>query len=419
MAGACRSLTTCEISEIISPAFYEVHRAVKNGSANEVVAKGGRGSTKSSWASIEVIMQLLRHPECHAVVFRKVGNTLRNSVYAQCCWAVSQLKLSQYFRCTVSPMEITYLPTGQKIFFLGLDDPNKSKSIKTPFGYIGIAWFEELDQYAGEEEIRKVEQSVFRGGSYSLAIKTFNPPAASKNWANRYAVEHKPGKLTHHSTYLTTPKEWLGSRFLDEAAHIKETRPTAYAHEYLGEIVGNGTEVFENIKAETITADQISNFDRRLYGVDWGWYPDPWAFNAGYYDSARQTLYLYDELTRRRTSNQDTAQLLLDRKLSRDSIIMADSAEPKSVQDYRAMGIRARATPTPPGSVEYSHKWLQSLKAIVIDPERCPDTYREFSEYEYEQDKNGNVLDGYPDADNHHIDAVRYMTQPIWKKRGQ
>lgn len=242
---------------------------------------------------------------------------------------------------------------------------------------------------------------------------------AAKNWANRYALEERPGKMIHHSTYLTTPTEWLGSRFIDDAEYNKETRPTVYAHEYMGEVIGSGTEVFENIRAETITNDQIANFDRRLHGVDWGWYPDPWAYNEGYYDSARRILYLFGELTRRRTSNQDTAQLLLDRGLSWADVVMADSAEQKSVQDYRAAGIHARATPKPPGSVEYSHKWLQSLDAIVIDPQRCPDTYREFSEYEYEQDKNGTVLEGYPDADNHHIDAVRYMTQPIWKKRGK
>lgn len=412
-------MTTCKISEIISPAFYPLHRAVKHLEVDEVVAKGGRGSCKSSWASVEIVLEIVRNPDIHAVVFRKVGDTLRNSVYAQCCWAVSMLGLGGKFRCTVSPMEITYLPTGQKIFFLGLDDPGKRKSIKASFGYIGIAWFEELDQYAGEEEIRNVEQSVFRGGSYSLSIKTFNPPAAARNWANRYVMEQRDRRLTHHSTYLTTPKDWLGPRFISDAEYLKETNPVKYAHEYGGEVTGSGTEVFQNVRAETITTEQIANFDRRLHGVDWGWYPDPWAYNAGYYNSAQRTLYIYDELTRRRTSNQDTAALLIKRGLTWNDLIMADSAEPKSVGDYKAVGLHARATPKPPGSVEYSYKWLQSLNAIIIDPVRCPDTYKEFSECEYEMDKDGEPMEGYPDVDNHHIDAVRYMTQPIWKRRGE
>ena len=149
-------MTTCKLSEILSPAFREPHRAIKTGSINELVAKGGRGSGKSSFVSVELILLLLRYPDCHAVVLRKVANTLRTSVYAQICWAIAELGLTSRFRCTVSPMECTYLPTGQKILFFGLDDPGKLKSIKVPFGYIGMVWFEELDQFDGPEQTRNV-----------------------------------------------------------------------------------------------------------------------------------------------------------------------------------------------------------------------------------------------------------------------
>lgn len=415
----CISMTTCRISEIISPAFHEPHRAVKSSSANEIVLKGGRGSTKSSFVSVELLLLLLKHPDCHAVVLRKVGNTLRTSVYAQICWAIAELGLSSRFRCTVSPMECTYLPTGQKILFFGLDDPGKIKSIKVPFGYIGMAWFEELDQFAGQEEIRNVEQSLFRGGSFSFAFKSFNPPAMARNWANQYVMESKTGKLVHHSTYLTTPEEWLGPRFIDDAEHLKSVNETAYRHEYLGEVVGSGTQVFENLRLEPITNEQTGRFDRVLNGVDWGWYPDPWAFNRMHYDAARRTLYIFDELMRRRTSNAETAALVLER-IGADEMVIADSAEEKSVQDYRALGVRCRGAEKGPGSVNYSMKWLQSLSNIVIDPVRCPHTAKEFSEYEYERDKKtGEVLEGYPDVNNHHIDAVRYATNPIWKRRGR
>ena len=110
-------------------------------------------------------------------------------------------------------MECTYLPTGQKILFFGTDDPGKLKSIKVPFGAIGLAWFEELDQFDGPEEVRSVEQSVFRGGNFTLAFKSFNPPASGRNWANRYVLEQRPGKLVHHSTYRDLPPAWLGERF--------------------------------------------------------------------------------------------------------------------------------------------------------------------------------------------------------------
>lgn len=412
-------MTTCRLSETISPAFIETHRAIKAGTVNEVVEKGGRGGAKSSAISVEVVLLILKYPDIHAAVFRKVANTLRSSVYAQICWAITALGLQKKFRCTVSPMECTYIPTGQKIMFFGLDDPGKVKSIKVPFGYIGVAWFEELDQFDGPEQIRNVEQSVLRGGPYSMTFKSFNPPAMARNWANKYVLESKPGKLVHHSTYLTTPPEWLGPRFLADAEHLKETNPTAYRHEYLGEVVGSGTAVFENLLLREITDDEIKQFDRISAGVDWGWYPDPWAYNRMHYDAGHRTLYVFDELTRRRTSNKDTAVLVKERS-PEDELVTADSSEEKSCSDYRSEGIRCRGAEKGPGSVKYSMKWLQSLNAIIIDPVRCPDTATEFSEYEYERDpKTGEVLDGYPDLNNHHIDAVRYGTNSIWKRRGQ
>ena len=411
-------MTTSRLTDAISPAFYGVHHKVKSGAINELACKGGRGSAKSSFISIEIILLLLKIPDIHVCVFRKVGNTLRSSVYAQICWAIAQLGLTSKFRCTVSPMECTYIPTGQKIMFFGMDDPGKVKSIKVPFGYIGIDWFEELDQFDGPEQIRNVEQSTLRGGEFSFTFKSFNPPAMARNWANQYVLESKPGKMVHHSTYLTTPPEWLGPRFIADAEHLKATNPTGYRHEYLGEVVGSGTEVFQNLSMRTIADAEIKQFDRITSGVDWGWYPDPWAFNRMHYDAGRRTLYLFDELTRRRTSNQDTGQLVLER-IEEDEMVVADSAEEKSCNDYRSYGIRCRGAEKGPGSVNYSMKWLQSLASIVIDPARCPFTAREFSEYEYEIDpKTNEVLEGYPDAANHSIDAVRYALEPVWKRRG-
>lgn len=275
---------TCNLSKIVSPAFSESHRKVRSGQINELIEKGGRGSAKSSYISIELVFQLLRHPECHAVVLRRVGNTLRTSVYAQICWAIAELGLIDKFRCTTSPMECTYKKTGQKILFFGLDDPGKLKSIKLPFGYIGFAWFEELDQFAGPDQVRNVEQSVFRGGPYSFCFKSFNPPITRDNWANKYALEEKDGLFVHHSTYLTTPKTWLGPRFLADAEHLKESDERAYRHEYLGEAVGTGGNVFDKLELREITDEEIASFDRIYQGVDWGWFPDPFAFIRTHYD---------------------------------------------------------------------------------------------------------------------------------------
>ena len=410
---------TVRISDIISPAFIDSHQAIKLGDINELVEKGGRGSTKSSFISLELILLLLRHPDCHAVVMRKVGNTLRSSVYAQLQWAITTLGLSSRFRCTVSPMEMIYLPTGQKILFFGLDDPGKLKSLKVPFGYVGIGWFEELDQFAGPEEVRNVEQSLFRGGSFSFAFKSFNPPAMARNWANQYVRESKPGKLVHHSTYLTTPHDWLGPRFLGDADHLKATNETSYRHEYLGEVVGSGTQVFDNIKLEPITKEQLGGYDYHYFGQDWGWYPDPNQFVGTAYDATSKTLLIYEEFRANRCSNADWAKKIEHHK---DDLIRADpgSGGDRNVGDFNSYGFRMREAQKGPGSVAYGIKWLQSLAAIVIDPERCPHAAKEFSEYEYERDtKTGEVLEGYPDAANHAIDATRYALESVWKRRGR
>lgn len=410
---------TIELSSILAPSFRPVHAAIRNKTHNQFVLKGGRGSTKSSFASVEMVLQLVRHPDVHAVVIRKVANTMRTTVFAQYVWAITALGLADQFKVTVSPMELTYRQTGQKILFFGADDPGKIKSIKVPFGYIGLLHFEELDQFAGEEEIRNMEQSVLRGGPVALELKSFNPPGSVMNWANKYCLRDKPRQLIHHSDYRSVPTQWLGQRFLDDAAYLQAINPEAYAHEYLGEANGTGGMVFENVAGEAIPDEQIAAFDRALCGVDWGYYPDPWAFNRVHFDAGRRTLYVYQELTARKKGNRETASMLTAAGVTPYDRITADSAEPKSVADYKNAGFFCRGAEKGPGSVDYSMKWLQSLARIVIDPARCPDTWQEFTAYEYERTKDGDLMSGYPDENNHHIDAVRYATEPIWKRRGQ
>ena len=412
-------MTTIRLSEILAPSFRDVHRALKAGEANQFVLKGGRGSTKSSFVSIEMIIQLIKHPDIHAVVMRKVANTMRTTVFAQYVWAYTTLGLYDKFKATVSPMEIIYKPTGQKIMFFGADDPGKIKSIKVPFGYIGLLHFEEIDQFSGAEEVRNIEQSVLRGGAVSIEFKSFNPPKTMMNWANKYCMLEKPGQMIHSSDYRSVPRDWLGDRFINDAEYLQSVNPSAYEHEYLGIPNGNGGMVFDNVSAEEITDEEIKRFDRVLNGIDWGYYPDPWAFNRMHFDSARRTLYIFDELQARKKGNRETADMLIAHGITYADRITADSAEPKSVGDYKAYGLDCRGAAKGPGSIEYSMKWLQSLIKIVIDPKRCPHTFEEFTTYEYERNKDGEVISGYPDGNNHHIDACRYATEHIWRRRGQ
>ena len=412
-------MSDIRLSSIIPPHFHETHRLIRQHTYTEVVLPGGRGSCKSSFVSEEIPLLIKQNPDMHALVLRKYGNTLKDSVFNQILWSIDVLGLAAEFKATVSPMQIIYLPTGQTIYFRGLDDPLKVKSIKPKFGYIGVLWFEELDQFAGAEEIRSVEQSAERGGSTFYVFKSFNPPITRSNWANQYILEEKADRIVVPSNYLSVPPKWLGQKFLDDAEHLKKVNPRAYEHEYLGVPTGTGGNVFENVNARKITGEDRAQFDRVYRGVDWGWFPDPFAYNEMYYDSNRCRLLITDEVHCNKKSNRQTADMLIAKGITPADLITADSAEPKSIGDYRSYGISCRAVEKGPDTVEYSMKWLQSLSEIIIDEKRCPETAKEFQQYEYERTKDGEIISGYPDKNNHHIDAVRYALSPVWRKKGR
>lgn len=412
-------MSEIKLSSMIGASFRETAHDIFHHGHTHYDLSGGRGSLKSSFVSIVVPLLLISNPGTHALVMRKVANTIRDSVYAQYLWAIGELGMADYWETKVSPMELIYKPTGQKIMFRGADDPMKIKSIKVPFGYIAITHFEEKDQFAGRSEIRTILQSTMRGGSVFWNFESYNPPISRDNWANKDSLEERADRLCHKSTYLEAPPEWLGEQFLTEAEYLKETDERAYQHEYLGVPTGTGGNVFENLEIREITQEEVNTFDRIYNGVDWGYFPDPWAFNRCYYNSAQRTLYIFDELETNKKGNQETADMLFEHGLTRDDMITADSAEPKSVADYNKFGLRCLGAQKGPGSVEYSMKWLQSLPKIVIDPKRCPNTAAEFTEYEYERNREGEIISGYPDRDNHHIDACRYALERVWKRPGQ
>ena len=419
-----RKIKGVKLTNCIAPSFYSVHKDIQKKKHTYYDLIGGRGSTKSSFISIEIVKNMMEpgNSKKHAVVYRKVGDTLETSVFAQIEWAIDKLGVTHLWKLTKSPMRAEYIPTGQRLIFKGLDKAAKSKSIKVPFGYIAYLWFEEFDEFAGEEEIRKVEQSVIRGGDDFIVFKSMNPPKSRRNWANDYISKEqlREDTLVSVTTYLTVPIKWLGQKFIDAAEWLKKINPTAYEHEYMGVPVGNGTEVFDNITIRIITPEERAKFDKIYRGVDWGWFPDPFHYGAMYYDAARMKLYIFEEFRTNKMKNADTAKEIVDRfGINKYDIITCDSAEKKSIADYRSYGINAREAEKGPDSVRYGMKWLQSLVEIVIDPVTCPATAKEFSLYEYELDKEGNPLSSFPDKDNHSIDMARYAMETVWKRKGK
>ena len=403
------------------------------------VFAGGRGSTKSSFVGgIAIPLLIIANPTVHAVCFRKIGNTIQNSIYSQVVWGIYQLGMENLFNIPKTYNNpITYIPTGQRIYFMGLDDPNKVKSIKAPFGYIGVTWFEELDQFAGENELRKVTQSTMRGGETFWDFRTFNPPISRNNWANEYAniAEDRDNTLVVRNTYLDVPREWLGEQFIEEAEELLQINPRAYKHEYMGVAIGTGGDVFPNVEDLDMEVPApkydfnggvlgdvplYKTFDNIYNGIDWGFARDPFRFVRMHFDKKHLDLYIFDEYSTVRTRNEEVFDTLYNdlKKVSKDELITADSAEQKSIADFKAYGAFIRGAEKGPESVRYGIKWLQGLRHIYIDKRRCPDTYKEFIDYEYEQDRDGNFISAYPDVNNHSIDSVRYAMEKYWRRKG-
>lgn len=412
--------SSAKLSDIIAPSFYPVHWDIVDGKHTYYDLFGGRGSTKSTFIGVEIPLGIMQDPLANGIVFRKVASTIGTSVFEQVLWGIDALGVNDLWKATTSPYKLTYRPTGQVILFRGLDKAKKLKSIKVAHGYLKYLWFEELDEFAGEEEIRSVQQSVMRGGSKFVVFKSFNPPISRQNWANQYVLTPRRAALRHKSCYTEVPPEWLGEQFFDDAESLKETNLRAYTHEYLGIPVGTGGEVFDNLEIREISDAEKSIFDNIYMGIDWGWYPDPFHWSKMHYDSTRKTLYIYDEYRANKQSNAETwNNLVMQKGVTGTDLITADSAEPKSIGDYRDYGSLCRPAVKGPDSVRYGIKWLQSLAKIVIDPYRCPETAREFQNYEYERTDAGDIISGYPDKDNHSIDSVRYAMERVWRRKGQ
>jgi len=405
-------------ADIIAPDFLDVYRDIKAGLHTEYLLKGGRGSTKSSFASLAIIYLIKNNPLVHALATRQVGNTLRDSVYSQLQWAISELGLSDEFKCIMSPMEIEYLPTGQKIYFRGLDDVGKIKSLKPTFGYLGILWVEEADQAKSAEHIRKIEQSL-RGGDRMWFIKSWNPPRSAQNWINKYCLVPKATQYQHTSNYLNIPHDWLGDVFIAEAEHLKSVNLKAFNNEYLGDVTGTGGTVFENVVLRTITDDEIKEFEPTHNGLDWGFAIDPAHYSKCYFNAAQRILYIFGEVRKWKSSNEDLYKEIKEYGYNDSDLLICDSAEPKAIGDFKKYGATVRGSEKPAGSLKYSLRWLENLTSIIIDPKRCPYTQEEFSNYEYEKNSQEEYISEYPDRDNHSIDSVRYALNLVWRVRGQ
>lgn len=401
-------------SEKILPAFKPVWKADRKEKHLRYVLKGGRNSSKSTHIAILLVKNVMRTP-ANALCVRKVGNTLEESVCEQIIWAIHHLNVEHLFHISQgqgSQKKIVYLPRGNRFYFRGADKPEKIKSIKTSRFPISLLWFEELAEFKSEDDVTTIENSIMRatlpnGLTYKFYY-SYNPPKRKQSWVNKKYnsnVDLSENTFVHHSTYKDNPH--VSKEFIGEANEVKEKNPMKYRWEYLGEAIGAGVVPFDNLEFREITNNEISTFDNIKQGLDFGYAVDPAAFVRMHYDKKRRRLYIFDEFYKVKASNRELAEWIIKQGYHK-TFTIADSAEPKSVDEIKSYGVRIKGAKKGPGSVEHGEKWLDDLDAIIIDPKRCPNAAKEFENIDYATDQYGDVKNRLEDENNHAIDSTRY-----------
>lgn len=433
-------MTQVRLTTLIAPPFYPLHKKIKAGKSIALWLKGGRGSTKSSFAAIEIISGIIDDPEANAIVFRKVGDTIKDSVLATLLWAIEKLEVEHLFEHTISPARIIYKPTGQVILFKGLDKAMKLKSIKLKRGYFKWSWYEETAEFSGPEELRNVGQSIKRGGDVFIEIYSYNPPIDPQAWINDHVtkiqaqIELDPGcgKTVHHSTYYDVPPAWLGEQFLTDAAELLAENPLAHEHEYMGLAVGISEAIIFAGKYTIETFEPKPHWDGPYYGGDWGFSQDPSTLvkcwievldESKPIEKAPKNLYIeyaefgkrieldeYEQFYDGGTFNHPTLGKRAHSGVPgvRKGKIMADCSLPATISHVKSKGFDVVGAEKWPESIEDGITVLLAFHKIIIHT-RCKEMAKEARLYSFKIDRiTKQVTRDIVDKFNHGWDAVRY-----------
>lgn len=380
--------------------------------------KGSRASKKSSTQSLKVITEIIENPNVNWLVVRKVERTLRDSCYAQLKWAIHRLKVDNFFKCSTSPLEITYKPTGQKILFRGLDDPLKVTSITVEVGSLCRLWIEEAYEITSEDAFDRLDESI-RGqlpkGMYHQVVLTFNP------WSDRHWLKKRffdePSK-----NVLAMTTNYMCNEFLSEADLVlfeeMKKNPRRYRTAGLGEWGIVEGLVYENWEERVFDVHEISIRPsvRSAFGMDFGYVNDPSTLFCGLIDTVAREIYVFDEMYEKGMSNEDILSKVSEMGYSKERI-KADSAEPKSIAYLRKAGLtRIRAAKKGPDSIRAGISIIQDYK-IIIHP-RCVNFITEISNYTWDKDKFDNAINKPIDDFNHLMDAMRYAMEDFDGRKG-
>ena len=391
------------------------------------VLKGGKGSKKSATTALNFIYRIMKYPSSNLLVVRAVMNTHRDSTFAQLKWAQAKLGVSHLWRNTVSPMEMTYLPTGQKILFRGFDDVLKLASTTVSNGYLCWVWIEEAFELAEEADFDKLDLSVPRGNIPEPLFKqttlTFNP-WSERHWLKkRFFDETRDNVSTYSTNYLIN--EFLDKTDIAVFEQMKEKNYRKYAVAGLGEWgIAEGL-IYENWEVKEFNPDTLGKeYDnsgklvndeswqyKYYFGLDYGYTNDPTAFIVFVANPVKKEIYIVDEHYETKMLNSDIAAMIKKKGYAKERI-RADAAEPKSNDDLHRLGIK-RIMPSVKGKDSIINGIMQISEYKIFVLPRCKNTISELSSYCYKRDKNDKGINVPEDSDNHLMDALRYAMYDV------
>ncbi|MCI9092717.1 MAG: PBSX family phage terminase large subunit [Coprobacillus sp.] len=377
------------------------------------IVKGSRASKKSATTSLDFIKNMMKYPQANLLVVRKTGRTLKDSVFTQLKWAVHKLQVDAFWKFTESPLEMTYLPTGQKIYFRGLDDPLKVTSIAVDVGVLCWMWIEEAYEITKEDDFNILDESI-RGavpeGLWKQVTLTFNP-WNEKIWIKKRFFDCEPDE-----DILAITTNYMCNEFLDEAdlrvfERMKRDNPKRYKVAGLGHWGIVDGLVYENWREEEFDIDAIRQLPtvESAFGLDYGYTNDPTALFCGLIDRINKKIYVFDEMYKKGMSNERIAEEVTKMGYAKEKII-ADNAEPKSNDRLRTLGLKGvRSSKKGKDSINNGIDFIQDYE-IIIHP-RCVNFITEISNYQWDKDKFNNKLNKPIDDFNHLMDAMRYALE--------
>lgn len=381
------------------------------------ICKGSRASKKSATTSLDYIKNMMKYPQANLLVVRKTGRTLKDSVYTQLKWAVHKLQVDAFWKFTESPLEMTYLPTGQKIYFRGLDDPLKVTSIAVDVGVLCWMWIEEAYEITKEDDFNILDESI-RGsvppGLWKQITLTFNP-WNEKIWIKKRFYDAEPDE-----DILAITTNYMCNEFLDEAdlrvfERMKRDNPKRYKVAGLGNWGIVDGLVYENWKEEEFNIDKVRQLStvKSAFGLDYGYTNDPTALFCGLIDKTNKKIYVFDEMYKKGMSNERIYEEISKMGYAKEKII-ADSAEPKSNDRLRTLGLRGvKGARKGKDSIKNGIDFIQDYE-IIIHP-RCVNFITEISNYQWDKDEFNNKLNKPIDDFNHLMDAMRYALEGYCK----